>query len=97
MKKIQATTISDVAPTINETVANGYALGQWWQVNGTGEKYYHKTDGVWVLLITQGFGETTYLNSISATTISATTIYSGSTNLLDVFIINQDVIDGGIF
>lgn len=48
MKKIQITTFSDVPPTINETVANGYALGQWWQVNETGDKYYHKTDGVWI-------------------------------------------------
>jgi hypothetical protein len=48
MKKIQATIISTVAPTTNETIANGYALGQWWQNTTTGEKYYHKTDGVWV-------------------------------------------------
>lgn len=51
-KKIQPTHFSDVTPTTNETVANGYALGQWWQINGTGVKYYHKTDGVWVELKT---------------------------------------------
>lgn len=51
-KKIQPTIFSDVAPTTNETIANGYQLGQWWQVNGTGVKYYHKTDGVWVELKT---------------------------------------------
>lgn len=52
MKKIQATIFSDNTPTATENIANGYALGQWWQINGTGEKYYHKTDGVWVELKT---------------------------------------------
>jgi hypothetical protein len=30
-------------------------------------------------------------------TVSAATIYSGSANISDIFISNQDIIDGGLF
>lgn len=40
---------------------------------------------------------TLYGTGISANTLSATTIYSGSTNLYNIFALDFDVIDGGIF
>lgn len=83
MKKIQATIFSTVAPTTNETVANGYALGQWWQNTTTGLKYYHKTDGVWVSL--------TSVNELNVIT-SPRTLLDGGTLKENLDIIEANLI-----
>jgi len=48
MKKIQATHLKSVAPTTANNISSGFGLGQWWEDITTGNKYFHKTDGVWV-------------------------------------------------
>ena len=48
--KTQTTHIKTVAPTVAENIAAGYNVGQWWDNTTTGDKYYHKTDGVWVIV-----------------------------------------------
>ena len=48
MRKQIATHFKTSNPSISKTIATGYALGQEWYNTVTGEKFYHKTDGVWV-------------------------------------------------
>ena len=49
MKKQFATNISaSTNPTITDNIAAGYSLGQEWFNIASGEKFYHKFDGVWV-------------------------------------------------
>jgi hypothetical protein len=48
MKKQIATYFKSSNPSIGNVVASGYALGQEWYNTVTGEKFYHKTDGVWI-------------------------------------------------
>jgi len=54
MKKLQITHIYDIAPSSLNDVAAGYNLGQWWENINTGDKYFHKTDGVWIKLLEEG-------------------------------------------
>lgn len=49
MKKQLATHFNNVDPTSSENLAAGYALGQEWYNTTTGSKYFHKSNGVWVL------------------------------------------------
>jgi hypothetical protein len=51
MKKLQATHIYDIDPSPLNDVPSGYALGQWWENISTGDKFFHKTDGVWIKLL----------------------------------------------
>ena len=48
MRKQIATHFKTSNPSIGNVVASGYALGQEWYNTTTGEKFYHKTDGVWI-------------------------------------------------
>ena len=48
MKKRIITSFQNIDPSASKTIAAGYALGQEWYNTATGEKFYHKTDGVWV-------------------------------------------------
>ena len=48
MRKQLATYFKSNNPSTINTEANGYALGQEWYNTVTGEKFYHKTDGVWI-------------------------------------------------
>lgn len=50
MKKKQITHIESTVPNSGNTIAAGYNVGQFWDNTTTGDKYFHKTDGVWVLL-----------------------------------------------
>ena len=50
MKKKQITHIQSTVPNSGNTIAAGYNVGQFWDNTTTGDKYYHKTDGEWVLL-----------------------------------------------
>ena len=58
-KKYIITNITDVDPTINDNIAAGYTLGQEWFNELTGEKFLHKSDGVW-LVAGIGITEVTY-------------------------------------
>jgi hypothetical protein len=49
--KIQGTHIKTTSPTPSDNIAAGYNVGQWWEDTTTGEKFYHKSDGVWVLVV----------------------------------------------
>jgi hypothetical protein len=62
MKKLQATHIYDIDPSSMNDVSGGYNLGQWWENTSTGDKFYHKTDGVWVLV---GGGGTQNLQEVT--------------------------------
>jgi hypothetical protein len=48
MKKLIATHIMTIDPSAANNVASGYNLGQNWINTTTGDKFYHKTDGVWI-------------------------------------------------
>jgi hypothetical protein len=48
MKKRIITSFQNIDPSASKTIAAGFALGQEWYNTVTGDKFYHKTDGVWV-------------------------------------------------
>jgi len=47
-KKYIITNITNADPTSSDNIATGYALAQDWFNETTGERFYHKADGVWV-------------------------------------------------
>lgn len=46
------TYFKNMDPTSSENVGSNYSLGQEWYNTVTGDKFYHKSDGVWVKSIT---------------------------------------------
>jgi hypothetical protein len=65
MKKIQATHIKNNPPTSAQNISAGYNVGQWWEDTITGCKYYHKTDGVWELVISENHPTFVEVNSLT--------------------------------
>jgi hypothetical protein len=82
MKKIQITHIKTADPTGSNTIANGYNIGQWWENTTTGAKFYHKTDGVWVELISGGGGSSVW-GSITGTLSSQTDLQTALNGKVD--------------
>jgi hypothetical protein len=74
MKKQIATYFKSSNPSISNTIATGYALGQEWYNTTTGEKFYHKADGVWISV------DQTFLNARVQSVTSSTTVTPTSTN-----------------
>jgi hypothetical protein len=70
MKKQIATYFKSSNPSISNTIATGYALGQEWYNTTTGEKFYHKADGVWISVDTSGLPDGT-VTSVGLTMPSA--------------------------
>ena len=58
MKKQVVTYFEDFDPSYHNILA-GYALGQKWHNNITGDEFYHKLNGVWEKIVTE-----TELNSV---------------------------------
>lgn len=75
-KKYIITNITDVDPTINDNIAAGYALGQEWFNELTGEKFLHKTDGVWTKY------ETSTSAAITSVTYTELVALIGSSSLV---------------
>lgn len=78
MKKIQATHLKSVAPTTANNISSGFGLGQWWENITTGDKYFHKTDGVWVLIGGGGSGGVTDLSNTPNPTNNTVTNTNGT-------------------
>lgn len=70
MKKNIVTHIKNTIPTASENVFSGYNLGQEWIDTTTGNKYYHKTDGYWVLETVSGGGTSSTTSYRFSTSIS---------------------------
>lgn len=70
MKKQIATHFKTSNPSTGSTVVNGYALGQEWYNTVSGEKFYHKTDGVWISVDTSTLPDGT-VTSVGLTMPSA--------------------------
>ena len=78
MKKIQVTHIKNNPPTSAENISTGYSIGQWWENTTTGDKYFHKTDGVWELLGAGGGGGATDLSYTASPTNGIVTSDTGT-------------------
>lgn len=70
MRKQIATYFKSSNPSISNTIATGYALGQEWYNTTTGEKFYHKADGIWISVDTSGLPDGT-VTSVGLTMPSA--------------------------
>lgn len=78
MRKQIATHIKTVNPTPADNVAAGFGLGQEWLNTTTGNRFYHKTNGVWKSVVTTDIG--TASQFVKADGSLDSTVYEPSAN-----------------
>ena len=90
------TTYSSLDPNSSNDVAGGYPLGSDWYNTVTGEKFYHKTDGLWMSYATgtQDLQSVTDNGATTTNTITVGDIAGNFSQVLNGAVGTQDAVAG---